>query len=108
VKHWASAQVEVSVLTWTLTVPLGRIHSRPVGSSLLAALTVALGDDFDAATRQAWELAYSLVAETMLEGAAATRPIDRERSSMADVSAPGAGRFHDHGTSSANITDEVP
>jgi hypothetical protein len=34
-----------------------------------------LGDSFDTRTREAWALAYNLVAETMLEGAAAARPI---------------------------------
>jgi hemoglobin-like flavoprotein len=55
------------------------------GGALLAALAAILGDGpgdgprdgpgsgFDPATRQAWELAYNLVAETMLEGAAAAR-----------------------------------
>ena len=42
---------------------------------LLAALAAVLGDRFDAATREAWALAYNLVAETMLEGAASARPI---------------------------------
>jgi len=46
-----------------------------VGDALIAALAAVLGDDFDAATREAWTLAYNLVAETMLEGAAAARPI---------------------------------
>ncbi len=48
---------------------------RKVESALLAALAAVLGDDFDAATREAWAVAYNLVAETMLEGAAAARPI---------------------------------
>jgi hemoglobin-like flavoprotein len=48
---------------------------QTVGSALLAALAATLGDGFDAPTRQAWELAYNLVAETMLEGAASARPI---------------------------------
>jgi hemoglobin-like flavoprotein len=46
-----------------------------VGNALIAALAGVLGDSFDAATRQAWELAYNLMAETMLEGAASARPI---------------------------------
>jgi hemoglobin-like flavoprotein len=46
-----------------------------LGDALLAALAAVLGDSFDAATRQAWALAYNLVAETMLEGAASARPI---------------------------------
>jgi hypothetical protein len=33
------------------------------------------GDGFDASTRQAWALAYNLVAETMLDWAAFARPI---------------------------------
>ena len=48
---------------------------RTVGDALLAALTAVLGDGFDAPTREAWDIAYNLVAETMLEGAAAARPI---------------------------------
>jgi hemoglobin-like flavoprotein len=48
---------------------------RTVGSALVEALAVVLGRSFDAPTRQAWELAYNLVAETMLEGAASARPI---------------------------------
>jgi hemoglobin-like flavoprotein len=46
-----------------------------LGDALLAALAAVLGDSFDAPTREAWTLAYNLVAETMLEGAAAARPI---------------------------------
>jgi hemoglobin-like flavoprotein len=46
-----------------------------VEHALLAALAVVLGDRFDQATREAWAVAYNLVAETMLEGAASARPI---------------------------------
>lgn len=46
-----------------------------VGASLIAALAAVLGDGFDDATREAWTLAFNLVAETMLEGAASARPI---------------------------------
>jgi methyl-accepting chemotaxis protein len=45
-----------------------------VGAALFAALAAILGSSFDAPTRQAWSLAYNL-AETMLEGAAAARPV---------------------------------
>jgi hemoglobin-like flavoprotein len=48
---------------------------RTVGDSLLAALAAVLGEEFDDATREAWMLAFNLVAETMLDGAAAARPI---------------------------------
>ncbi len=48
---------------------------QTVSAALLAALAAILGDSFDAPTRQAWNLAYNLVAETMLEGAAAARPV---------------------------------
>ena len=48
---------------------------QTVGAALLAALAAILGSSFDAPTRQAWTLAYNLVAETMLEGAAAARPV---------------------------------
>ena len=48
---------------------------QTLGDALLAALAAVLGASFDAATREAWGLAYNLVAETMLEGAAAARPI---------------------------------
>ena len=48
---------------------------RTLGDALLTALGAVLGDSFDIATREAWALAYNLVAETMLEGAASARPI---------------------------------
>ena len=48
---------------------------RTVGDALFAALAAVLGDSFDTPTREAWILAYNLVAETMLEGAAAARPV---------------------------------
>jgi hemoglobin-like flavoprotein len=46
-----------------------------LGRALLAALAAILGDSFDTQTREAWAIAYNLVAETMLEGAASARPI---------------------------------
>ena len=48
---------------------------QTVGDALIAALAAVLGDSFDDPTREAWNLAYNLVAETMLEGAAAARPV---------------------------------
>jgi hemoglobin-like flavoprotein len=51
------------------------IDYQTLGDALLAGLAAILGDSFDARTREAWALAYNLVAETMLEGAAAARPI---------------------------------
>jgi hemoglobin-like flavoprotein len=48
---------------------------QTVGAALLAALATILGSGFDAPTRQAWTLAYNLVAETMLERAAAARHV---------------------------------
>ena len=48
---------------------------QTVGDSLIAAIAAVLGEEFDAATREAWGLAFNIVAETMLEGAAAARPI---------------------------------
>jgi hemoglobin-like flavoprotein len=48
---------------------------QTVGAALLGALAAVLGDSFDPPTRQAWALAYNLVAETMLEGAASARPV---------------------------------
>jgi hemoglobin-like flavoprotein len=50
------------------------VDYRSVGDALLAALAAVLGDAFDAATSEAWTLAYNLVAETMLDSAAAARP----------------------------------
>jgi hemoglobin-like flavoprotein len=50
---------------------------QTVGTALLAALAALLGDAFDPPTREAWALAYNLVAETMLDGAAAAQPIGR-------------------------------
>jgi methyl-accepting chemotaxis protein len=46
-----------------------------VGAALVDALAAVLGDGFDAETREAWVLAYNLMAETMLEGAASARPV---------------------------------
>ena len=51
------------------------VDYRTVGDALLGALAAVLGDSFDAATQEAWAIAYNLVAETMLEGAASARPI---------------------------------
>jgi hemoglobin-like flavoprotein len=48
-----------------------------VGEALVAALAAVLGDSFDTQTCEAWHIAYNLVAETMLEGAASARPIGR-------------------------------
>ena len=48
---------------------------QAVGEALVAALAAVLGDGFDAQTREAWQIAYNLMAETMLEGAASARPI---------------------------------
>jgi hemoglobin-like flavoprotein len=48
---------------------------QTLGAVLLDALAAVLGDNFDAPTREAWAIAYNLVAETMLEGAASARPI---------------------------------
>jgi truncated hemoglobin YjbI len=48
---------------------------QTVGDSLIAALAGVLGEEFDAATREAWVLAFNIVAETMLEGAASARLI---------------------------------
>ena len=43
------------------------------GNVLLDTFAVVLGDEFDGPTREAWALAYNLVAEIMLEGAASTQ-----------------------------------
>jgi len=48
---------------------------QTVGDALVAALAAILSDSFDTQTREAWHIAYNLVAETMLEGAASARPI---------------------------------
>lgn len=48
---------------------------QTVGDALLDALAATVGDSFDAATREAWTTAYSLIAETMLEGAASARSL---------------------------------
>ena len=48
---------------------------QTVGDALVAALGAILSDSFDSQTREAWLIAYNLVAETMLEGAASARPI---------------------------------
>jgi hemoglobin-like flavoprotein len=50
---------------------------RTVGLALVDALAVVIGDAFDAPTREAWTVGYSLVAETMLQGAASAPHIAR-------------------------------
>lgn len=66
------------------TLALGARHAgygaraddyKTVGAALIEAIAAALGDDFDEPTREAWTIAYNLVAETMLEGAASVRLI---------------------------------
>jgi hypothetical protein len=51
--------------------PSGATHDKTVGDALVAILR----DSFDTQTREAWHIAYNLVAETMLDGAASARPI---------------------------------
>ena len=46
---------------------------QTVRAALLDALAAVLGDSFDATTRQAWDTAFNLMAETMLEGAASAQ-----------------------------------
>jgi methyl-accepting chemotaxis protein len=48
---------------------------QTVGAALFDALAAVLGDGFDPETRQAWVLAYNLMSETMLDGAASARPV---------------------------------
>jgi hemoglobin-like flavoprotein len=48
---------------------------RTVGGALIEALAAVLGDAFDAETREAWAIAYNLIAETMLDGAASARAV---------------------------------
>jgi nitric oxide dioxygenase len=48
-------------------------HYRIMGEALLGALGDVLGDDMTPEAVEAWELAYNLVAETMLQGAAEAR-----------------------------------
>lgn len=48
---------------------------QTVGAALFDALAAVLGDGFDPQTREAWVVAYNLVAETMLDGAASARPV---------------------------------
>jgi hemoglobin-like flavoprotein len=45
-------------------------HYPTVRTALLNTFAALLGDRFDAATREAWILAYNLVSECMLSGAA--------------------------------------
>jgi hemoglobin-like flavoprotein len=45
-------------------------HYDTVGAALISTLATTLGDRFDDATREAWELAYNMIAECMLDGAA--------------------------------------
>ncbi len=49
-------------------------HYAVVGAALLQTLAQGLGEHFDAETRNAWARLYGLVADTMLEAAAAAEP----------------------------------
>lgn len=44
-------------------------HYETVGTALITTLGQALGDMFDADTRQAWTEAYGLLSSVMIEGA---------------------------------------
>jgi hemoglobin-like flavoprotein len=44
-------------------------HYRIMGDALLAALSAALGDQWDDDTEEAWRMAFNLTAESMMEGA---------------------------------------
>ena len=48
-------------------------HYRVVGAALLDALGAALGPGWTAQLEEAWRLAYNLIAEVMMAGAAAAR-----------------------------------
>lgn len=56
-------------------VPYGArtIHYGQVGEALLAALAEQLGPAYTPDLQEAWTLAYNLVAETMMQGAASVR-----------------------------------
>ena len=57
-------------------MPRSRVRAadyQTVRAALLDALAAVLGDSFDAPTRQAWDTAFNLMAETMLEGAASAQ-----------------------------------
>ena len=64
-----------STKVWAAGTCPGRLPVKIHVSRLLAALATVVGDSFDPPTREAWAIAYNLVAETMLEGAASARPI---------------------------------
>jgi hemoglobin-like flavoprotein len=49
-------------------------HYAPTGEALLAALGGTLGPLFAGDLREAWRLAFDLVAETMMQGAAEVYP----------------------------------
>lgn len=50
-------------------------HYDTVGTALLQTLGDGLGEDFDAATREAWIAMYAVVARTMQAGAEAARTV---------------------------------
>ena len=49
-------------------------HYTVVANALLATLATALGNSFDAATREAWAAAYGLLASVMQDAAAHPAP----------------------------------
>ena len=52
-------------------------HYETVGLALLDALADTLGPEFTSELRSAWRLAYDLMAETMMQGAADATPTRR-------------------------------
>jgi hemoglobin-like flavoprotein len=49
-------------------------HYRTMGAALLASLAAAAGDRWTPSVEEAWTLAYNLISEAMLAGAAEGRP----------------------------------
>lgn len=53
-------------------------HYDSVGSALLYTLEAGLGDDWNDELKEAWTATYTLVADTMKEGAASVPPIEEK------------------------------
>jgi hemoglobin-like flavoprotein len=59
------------------------------GQALMGTLAATLGNDFDDATRAAWDSAYELITCEMRAGAAQAQPINRDISAASSASSNG-------------------
>jgi hemoglobin-like flavoprotein len=75
VTYWASLPLVPGPMSRHVGYGVRAADYQTAGEALVASLAAVLGDAFDPEARQARVLAYNLMAETMLDGAASARPV---------------------------------